>query len=85
MTDRDERVRQALVDAAAPRPLAPATRDRLAALVRVDADERVAALLREAAAPRALRAATRTGLRARLATGVPARRPAGGASRRVFL
>ncbi|HVF04291.1 MAG TPA: IPT/TIG domain-containing protein, partial [Frankiaceae bacterium] len=32
-----------------------------------------------------LRAATRTGLRARLATGVPARRPAVGPSRRVLL
>ena len=93
MTDRDELVRRALVAAAAPRPLAPATRDRLAALVRDDADARVAALLRDAATPRPLRTAVRTGLHARLSTGLstglstrgPARRPAAGVSRRVTL
>ncbi|HWL36566.1 MAG TPA: IPT/TIG domain-containing protein [Frankiaceae bacterium] len=84
MADRDELVRRALIDAAAPRPLAPATRDRLAALVRDDADARLAALLREAAAPRALSAPARTRLHARLSTAMPVRRAAG-VSRRVTL
>ena len=85
MADRDELVRRALVAAAAPRPLAPATRDRLAALVRADADAGVAALLRAAALPRPLPAPTLEGLRARLSAGVPARVPAGGLRGRITL